>query len=173
MAGASLNKVTIIGNLGGDPEVRYTQSGKAVASFSVATTEAGRPAGPGQEKSEGRTEWHKVVVWDRLAELCGQYLGKGRQVYVEGRLQTRQWEDKNGQKQYTTEVVARDVLFLGGGAGREGGEAGASRYDRGSRPEGGPPPQARASARPAGRGDMGPPAGDLDDVPYTDDDIPF
>ena len=106
---ASLNKVTLIGNLGQDPEVRFTGSGKAVANFSIATT----------EKWDGgeKTEWHKVVVWGKQAESCKEYLSKGRQIYVEGRLQTRQWEDKTGNKRYTTEVIAQRVLFLGGRAG--------------------------------------------------------
>lgn len=174
MAGPSINKVTLLGNLGSDPEVRYTQSGKPVASFSIATTEAGRST-PGQER-EARTEWHKVVVWDRLAELCGQYLSKGRQVYVEGRLQTRQWEDRNGQKQYTTEIVAREVLFLGGGAGRDaeaGGRPAGDRPRPAGRPEsGGHPDRGEYPARDAGSG-RAPQGADIDDVPYGDDDIPF
>lgn len=103
---ASLNKVILIGNLGADPEVRYTGSGQPVANFNIATT----------EKWQGgeRTEWHKVVVFGKQAENCKEYLSKGRQVYVEGRLQTRQWDDKNGNKRYTTEVIALRVLFLGG-----------------------------------------------------------
>lgn len=103
----SINKVTLLGNLGGDPEVRNTQAGKPVCTFSVATSE------PAKDGREPATTWHRVVVWDRLAELCGQYLSKGRQVYVEGRIQHRQWEDRDGQKQTTTEIVAREVQFLG------------------------------------------------------------
>ena len=106
---ASLNKVQIIGNLGQDPEMRFTANGRAVSTFNVAvnrryTTQDG-------ERHE-ETEWVRVVAWARLAELVSQYLTKGRQVYVEGRLQTRQWDDKEGQRRYTTEVVAQDVQFL-------------------------------------------------------------
>jgi len=101
---ASLNKVQLIGNLGGDPELRQTSSGIAVCSFSLATTEKW----DGNEK----TEWHKIVAWKRLAETCGQYLTKGSTVYVEGKIQTREWEDKDGNKRWTTEVTARDVQFL-------------------------------------------------------------
>lgn len=107
---AGINKVILIGHLGNDPETRYTQQGTAVANFNIATSEAWTDRqGTRQEK----TEWHRIVVWQKLAELCAQYLGKGRQVYIEGRLQTRQWEDKSGNKRYTTEVVASTVQFLG------------------------------------------------------------
>ena len=119
MAGASVNKVILLGNLGQDPELRYTGNGKPVATFTIATSERGRAG------SEGRTEWHRIVVWDRLAEQCSQYLSKGRQVYIEGRPQTRSWEDRNGQRRQTTEVVANTVQFLGssrGGGGGGGGE---------------------------------------------------
>lgn len=109
MARRSLNKVMIIGNLGRDPEVKYLPSGQAVANFSVATNESWS----GKEgKQEERTEWHRVVAFGKLAEICGEYLSKGKQVYIEGRLQTRSWE-QDGQKRYTTEVVARDLLMLG------------------------------------------------------------
>ena len=106
---ASLNRATIIGNLGSDPEVRSTQAGKAVGNFTVATTEVW---GTGEDRKE-QTEWHRVVVWGKLALTCGQYLKKGRQVYVDGRLQTRSYEDDQGVKRYTTEIVAREVKFLG------------------------------------------------------------
>src|SRR5690242_17618873 len=113
-----VNKAIILGNLGQDPEVRYTQSGQAVASFSVATSEVYTDkSGERQEK----TEWHRIVAWGKTAELCGEYLRKGRQVYLEGRLQTRQWEDKDGQKRYTTEIVAQTVQFLGGRTDRDAG----------------------------------------------------
>ncbi len=108
---ASVNKVILIGNLGRDPELRYTQSGQAVTNFSLATTD--RFSNKSGEREE-RTEWHRIVAWARTAELCAQYLAKGRSVYVEGRLQTREWEDKEGQKRRTTEVVAQTVQFLGG-----------------------------------------------------------
>ncbi len=111
----SLNKVMIIGNLGRDPEVRYTASGQAVASLNVATHErwSDKDGNP-----QERTEWHRVTVWGRQGENCGKYLTKGRSVYVEGRLQTRQWEDKEGATRYTTEIVANQVVFLQGGDNR-------------------------------------------------------
>lgn len=104
MAGASVNKAILLGRLGQDPEVRHTGSGKAVASFSVAT-----------DGRDDTTEWHRIVVWDKLAEQCGQYLTKGRQVYIEGRLQTRDWTDRENNRRQTTEIVAYSVQFLGGG----------------------------------------------------------
>jgi single-strand DNA-binding protein len=117
---AGVNKVILIGNLGRDPELRYTQGGQAVASFSIATTESfTKKTG---ERDE-RTEWHRIVAWGRTAELCAQYLAKGRTVYIEGRLQTREWENKEGQKQRTTEVVAQTVQFLGGPRGQGGAPA--------------------------------------------------
>src|SRR4051794_26857535 len=117
MAGGSVNKVILVGNLGRDPEVRYTPGGQAVANFTVATNDSWTDkAGQKQE----RTEWHRIVVWAKLAELCGEYLSKGRQVYVEGRLQTREWTNKEGAKQYTTEVVANQVVFLSGGERGQG-----------------------------------------------------
>jgi len=116
---ATLNKVMILGNLGRDPEVRNTQSGRTVANFSVATTDSW---GTGEDRQE-RTEWHQVVVWGKSAEACGQYLAKGRQVLVEGRLQTRRYEDKDGVTRYVTEIVAQQVQFMGGknGNGNGGG----------------------------------------------------
>jgi single-strand DNA-binding protein len=107
---ASVNKVIIVGNLGADPELRYTPSGKAVATFNVATRE--QWTGKEGEKEE-RTEWHRVVAWARLGEICGEYLHKGSQVYVEGRLQTRSWEDREGNKRYTTEIIAQIMQMLG------------------------------------------------------------
>lgn len=114
-----LNKCMIIGNLGRDPEMRYTANGSAVTEFSVAVNNSFTDRS-GERQQE--TEWFRVVTWNRLAETCAQYLTKGRMVYVEGRLRTRQWEDQQGQKRYTTELVASDVRFLGGG--RDGGAAG-------------------------------------------------
>ena len=107
---SGVNKVILIGRLGQDPEVRYTPSGQAVANFSMATSE--NWTGKDGQKQE-RTEWHKIVVWGRLAELCKDYLRKGRQVYIDGKLQTRSWDDKDGKKRYTTEIVANAVQFLG------------------------------------------------------------
>jgi single-strand DNA-binding protein len=107
---ASVNKVILVGNLGKDPETRFTQSGDCVANFSIATTETWKDKNTG-EKQE-KTEWHKIVAWRRLGEICGEYLKKGSQVYIEGSLQTRQWEDKEGSKRYTTEVKAFTMKIL-------------------------------------------------------------
>jgi single-strand DNA-binding protein len=144
----SLNKVMLIGNLGKDPELRFTPSGRAVAKFSLATSEQWTtPEGQRQD----RTEWHNIVVWGKQAETCGQYLSKGRQVYIEGSIRSRQYDDKEGQKRWITEVVAQRVQFLGGGRG-EGAGAGRA-----------------AGAGGGGGGDeVGPPA----PMP-EDDDIPF
>ena len=138
----SVNKVILVGNLGKDPEVRFTGSGKAVCHFPVATSEVWNDANG--ERRE-RTEWHNVVVWGKQGENCGKYLSKGRQVYVEGRIQTRSWDDKDGNKRYMTEIIAQQVRFLGGGGG---GGRGASDA----------PPSMPSDA---GGG------------PATDDDIPF
>jgi single-strand DNA-binding protein len=106
---SGINKVILVGRLGGDPEIRYTQQGVGVTNFNIATSENWvDKAGEKQEK----TEWHRIVVWGKMAETCSQYLAKGRQVFVEGRLQTRQWEDKDGGKRYTTEIIAQNVQFL-------------------------------------------------------------
>jgi single-strand DNA-binding protein len=108
---SGLNKAMLIGYLGADPEMRYTQSGAAITNFSIATNETWSDREGGKKE---RTEWHRIVAFGKLGELCDNYLRKGRQVYVEGRLQTRQWDDRDGNKRYTTEVVARDIVFLGG-----------------------------------------------------------
>ena len=115
----SVNKALLIGNLGKDPEVRFTASGRAVARFPVATSEVWNDA---EGQRQERTEWHNVVVWGKQAETCGQYLAKGRQVYVEGSIRTRQYDDKEGNRRYITEIIAQRVQFLGGGGGR-GAEA--------------------------------------------------
>ncbi len=116
---AAVNKAIIIGNLGRDPEVRFTQSGRAVANFSVATTDSWVDQEHGRQE---RTDWHNIVVWGKQAESCGQYLSKGGQVYVEGRIQTRSYEDRDGNKRYITEIIAQRVQFLStrGGEGRSG-----------------------------------------------------
>lgn len=140
----SVNKVILIGRLGQNPEIRFTPSGAAVANFSVATNETWLDkAGQKQE----RTEWHRVVVWGKLAELCGQYLSKGRQAYIEGRMQTRQWQDKDGQTKYTTEVQAQTVQFLGATA-QQGASPGA--------PMGAPQPSGGYSAGSGGGYAAGP-----------------
>ena len=125
---ASLNKAMIIGNLGRDPEIRYTQDGKAITSFSIATTDRWRDKATGENRE--KTEWHRVVAFDRLGEICGEYLSKGKQVFIEGRLQTRSWE-KDGVTRYTTEIIATGMQMLGskGAAGdfQSGGAQGGAR----------------------------------------------
>jgi single-strand DNA-binding protein len=116
--GTVLNRVFIIGNLGRDPELRFTSNGRAFARFPVATSERWTDQ---EGNRQERTEWHNVVVWGKQAESCGQYLAKGRQVFVEGSIRSRQYDDKEGNKRYVTEVVARDVRFLGGRAGQDAG----------------------------------------------------
>jgi len=108
---AGINKAIIVGRLGRDPEVRYTPDGTAVANFSVATSEEWKDKSTGEKRE--RTEWHRVVAFRRLGEICGEYLSKGRQVYIEGRIQTRDWEDKDGVKRYSTEIVASQMQMLG------------------------------------------------------------
>ncbi|MCC6236188.1 MAG: single-stranded DNA-binding protein [Dehalococcoidia bacterium] len=122
-----LNKAMVIGHLGADPEMRYTANGNAVTTFNVATSRQFQ--GPDGERRE-ETEWFRVVTWNRLAETCSQYLSKGRLVYVEGRMQTRSWEGQDGQKRYTTELIAQEVKFLGGRDGGGGG-GGGGRYSAG------------------------------------------
>jgi len=166
MAGG-VNKVILIGNLGADPEVRFTPGGQAVANFRIATSESWTDKN-GQKQE--RTEWHRIVVWGKLAELCGEYLKKGRQCYVEGRLQTREWTDKENRKNYTTEVVANAVTFLGGG-GRDAGDGmggggggrrqfGGQRGGQDSNDYGQPPPMDDGMGGGHGGGN-------------GDDDIPF
>ena len=135
-----VNKVILIGNLGADPEVRYAQNGTAVANFRIATTETWKKEGGKEEQ----TEWHRIVTFGRLAEICGEYLSKGSKVYIEGRIQTRKWEDRDGNPRYTTEIVAREMKMLSPrGAGDE--SQGAYRDEE--------PP--------------------LPDVPSMEDDVPF
>jgi single-strand DNA-binding protein len=131
---AGINKAILIGRLGSDPEVRYTPSGVAVANFNIATSEEWKDKDTDEKKE--RTEWHRIVAWRKLGEICGEYLSKGRQVYIEGRIQTRSWEDKDGNKRYTTEIVANDVQFLGGRDAGSGAKAasGASASDSASSP---------------------------------------
>lgn len=119
---AAVNKAIILGNLGRDPEVRYTTDGNAVTTFSVATTETRKDR---DGNSQEHTEWHRIVVFGRLAEVCGEYLAKGRSVYVEGSIRTRSWDDREGNKRYTTEIVGRTVQFLSprGESGRQSGGA--------------------------------------------------
>ncbi|QDQ27590.1 single-stranded DNA-binding protein [Chitinimonas arctica] len=124
---ASLNKVLLIGNLGRDPEMRYMPDGTAICNFSIATTESWKDKNSGQKNE--KTEWHNIVMYRRLAEIAGQYLKKGSQVYIEGRLQTRKWQDKTtGQDRYTTEILADEMKMLGGRSG--GGTGGGTEYDQ-------------------------------------------
>jgi len=161
---ASVNKVFLIGNLGADPEVRFTQNGTPVANFRIATSETWNDkSGERQE----RTEWHRIVVWGRQAETCGEYLRKGRSVCVEGRLQTREWDDRDGNKRYTTEIKADNVTFLGGRSDGDFGGGGGGGYG-GSRGGGAP------SGGGTGGGGGGGRRNDWDDPPPLDDsDIPF
>ena len=158
-----VNKVILIGNLGSDPELRYTGSGTAVCNFSLATTESYKDRDGNQVEN---TEWHRVVAWARLAEICGEYLSKGRQVYIEGQLQTRQWEDKDGNTKYTTEIKAREMQMLGSRDSGDGGGGGGS-YNQSPRPQrqnqGGGQRQQAPSSNGGG--------GDYSFEP--DDDLPF
>ena len=167
---ASINKVIIIGNLGRDPEVRYTPNGNAVCNVSVATTREWKNKESGDKQEE--TEWHRVVFYDRLAEVAGEYLKKGRSVYVEGRLKTRKWQDKEGKDVYTTEVIAEVMKMLGGREGMGGGEERGEDYgaERGAGGAGAarPAPASRpAQNKPAAAAK---PATGFDNM---DDDIPF
>lgn len=155
-----INKVILVGNLGADPDTRYMPSGKAVTNIRIATSESWKDKSTGDQQE--RTEWHGVVLFDKLGEIAAEYLRKGSQVYIEGSLRTRKWQDKEGKDRYTTEIVARDMQMLGGrgGAGSGGsagggmGGGGESRQNRSSAPEErGPPP--------------------ADDGGGFDDDIPF
>ncbi len=148
---ASLNKVMLIGNLGKDPEVRYTTSGQAVASFNLATSEKFKNK---SGEMEERTEWHRVTLWGKLAEIAGEYLAKGRTVYIEGRLQTRKWTDRDGNDKYTTEIVGDRMQMLGGK-----GEAGSGSASGGAR-------------RPAASG-VADTTVSYEEPPFQDDDIPF
>lgn len=144
-----INKVILVGNLGADPETKYGPSGDAITNLRIATSESWTDKNTGQKQE--RTEWHRVVVFKKLAEICAEYLRKGSQVYIEGSLRTRKWQDKEGRDQYTTEIVANDMTMLGG---KGGGDA--------------PAPERRQERKPAA---AAPAAGGFDDG--GDDDIPF
>ena len=126
---ASLNKVQLIGHLGANPDLKYTPSNRPVCNLSIATSEAWKDKQTGEKKE--KTEWHRCQVWGEFAEVCAKYLAKGRQVYVEGKLQTRSYEDKNGQKKYSTEIIVSNVVFLGSGEG-QGQGGGKHREERAS-----------------------------------------
>jgi len=164
-----INKAILVGNLGRDPEMRYTQSGQPVANFSVATSERWTDRNSNERREQ--TEWHNVVCFSRLAEICGEYLHKGSKVYIEGRLQTRSWEGQDGQTRYRTEIVAREMKMLdsrggGGGSGYGPDDPGPADSRGGyssQQPRGPQPPRGDRQAPP-------PPADDPDDF---EDDIPF
>jgi single-strand DNA-binding protein len=169
---ASVNKVILIGNLGRDPEVRYTPSGSAVCNVTLATTRSWKSKESGEKVEE--TEWHRIVFYDRLAEIAGEYLKKGRSIYVEGRLKTRKWTDKDGAEKYTTEVIAQEMNMLGSREGMGGGGGGAEEdgggYSERSAPQRPAPasrPAAQAAARPAA------PQKSATSFDTMDDDIPF
>jgi single-strand DNA-binding protein len=155
---ASVNKVILVGNLGADPETKYLPSGDAVANIRLATTDRWKDKASGEMKEA--TEWHRIAFFGRLAEIAGEYLRKGSQVYIEGRIRTRKWQDKEGQDRYSTEIVADQMQMLGsrGGSGEPRGEPMAARSSE---------PKAPAAAS-AGAGKK--PAGKFDDM---EDDIPF
>ena len=176
----SINKVILIGNLGADHEIRYTSGGQAVANLRIATTERFRDK---DNQPQEKTEWHRVVVWGKQAESCKQYLSRGRQVYVEGALETREWTDKEGVKRYSTEVKARQIVFLGSreGGGQSGGSWGGgggqqSSGGGGQRPGGGQG-GGWGGSQPRGGAQQGPPVddgyfpGSPDGI--SDEDIPF
>lgn len=172
----SLNKVQIIGNLGRDAELRYTQGGSAVATLNVATTEVWNDKSSGEKKE--KTEWHRCVMWGQQAERLSEYLTKGKQVYLEGKLQTRKWQDKDGNDKYTTEINVFSVVLLGGGRDNGGGSGGggtrssgrgrgrSSSTDLGGEIEG----DNLGGSEPLGGADAGGSAGGQ---PIDDDDIPF
>ena len=155
---ASVNKVILVGNLGKDPEVRYAPSGDAFANVTIATTRTWKDKNSGEKKEE--TEWHRIVFNGRLAEIAGEYLKKGRSIYVEGRLRTRKWQDKDGTDKYTTEIIADQMQMLGSREGMGGGG-----MDEGGGGGGRPASAPRAAPAAAKK-----PAGNFDDM---DDDIPF
>lgn len=165
MAGRGVNKVILVGHLGRDPEVRYSPGGGAVANVTIATSESWKDKQTGEQQD--RTEWHRVVFFGRLAEIAGEYLRKGRQVYIEGRLQTRKWQGQDGQDRYTTEIVANEMQMLGS---REGSSVNFEPRD--SRPA----QQGQPGAASAARGEVGTPGGQPSSPGLDndfDDDIPF
>ena len=167
MASRGINKVILVGNLGNDPETRYTQSGAAITNVSVATSETWKDKQTGQPQE--RTEWHRVVFFNRLGEIAGEYLRKGSKIYVEGSLRTRKWQDKSGQDRYTTEIVGNEMQMLDSrtGGGQGGGQGGG--YSSGPDEYNQSPPQQSAPAAAPAPGRAAPePSFDV-----LDDDIPF
>ena len=161
MARRGVNKVILIGNVGSDPELKYTTSGAGVTNFSVATNETWMDKNTNERQE--RTEWHRIVAWGRLAEICNQYLKKGSKVYIEGRLQTRSWEGQDGQKRYTTEIVAGEMQMLDS---REDAGGGGQQKQPAAAPSGAQQ-GAQQGAPPAGGAPESPPFND------ADDDLPF
>jgi single-strand DNA-binding protein len=158
-----INKVIIVGNVGGDPETRYMPSGSAVTNLTVATNESWKDKQTGEQKE--RTEWHRVAMFNRLAEIAAEYLRKGSQVYIEGKLRTRKWQDKSGQERYTTEIIADEMQMLGGrGGSGGGGNFGGGKQDAG---QGGGQSGGQSGGQGGGNA---PPQPGPDDF---DDDIPF
>jgi single-strand DNA-binding protein len=147
---ASLNKVTLIGNLGRDPEIRYTADGKPIANFSLATTESWKDKTTGEKKES--TEWHRCVAYEKLAEIIGQYVKKGSQLYIEGQLKTRKWTDKDGVEKYTTEITVKELKMIGSKPAGDSGEQQQQPQQRAARPAAKPAPASSA---------------------MDDDDIPF
>lgn len=164
-----VNKVILVGNLGKDPEVRYMPSGGAVANLTLATSETWRDKATGENQE--RTEWHRVVMFGRLGEIAGEYLRKGAKIYVEGKLQTRKWQDQNGQDRYTTEIVANEMQMLDSrGAGQGGGQGQYNQQGGGQYNQGGGQPQQQQ----ANQNQQAPaPAAMANDFGDFDDDIPF
>jgi len=158
-----INKVILVGNLGRDPEVRYTPNGGAIANLTIATSEQWKDKQTGQ--NQDRTEWHRVVMFGRLGEIAGEYLKKGSQVYIEGKLQTRKWQDKDGNDRYTTEIVANEMQMLGSSGGR-GAASADFNPDYGSSSSSAPAAQAASGGSRSSSGG----GGNFDDF---DDDIPF
>ena len=160
---ASVNKVILIGNLGRDPEVRYAPSGSAICNIALATSRNWKNKDTGERQEE--TEWHRVVFFDRLAEIAGEYLKKGRPVYVEGHLKTRKWTDKDGVEKYSTEIIADQMQLLGGREGMGGGGGGDDSGGYEQRPQRSAPAPRAPAPKPAPKSSTG-----FDDM---DDDIPF
>jgi single-strand DNA-binding protein len=169
---ASVNKVILIGNLGRDPEVRYTPSGSAVCNVTLATTRNWKSKESGEKVEE--TEWHRIVFYDRLAEIAGEYLKKGRSIYVEGRLKTRKWTDKDGAEKYTTEIIAQEMNMLGSREGMGGGAGGSEEDGGGYSERSAPAPRSAPASRPAPQAAARPaPQKASTGFDNMDDDIPF
>jgi len=166
-----LNKVMLIGNLGADPETRFTQDGTCVCNLRLATTEKFKGRDGNQQE---RTEWHRIVLWGRLGEIANQYLSKGSKVYIEGKIETRKWQDRDGNDKYTTEIRCSEMKMLGGGSNQGGGaqQQGGGFPSQGGNQGGGFPSQGGGGSAPKRNNDPFASGPDFGDVP-VDDDIPF